>query len=127
MRCRCGGPDACYMTSMPFARSLFILVCCTAPVGHAACAGFFVAETEPDALQILEPVARKGTRSYMSDSAATAAPADAQQAPAAVSTDALDQCMATWDASTHISKSNWKDICKRQLKESDAMSAQPGH
>ena len=27
----------------------------------------------------------------------------------------LDQCMASWDTKTHITKANWRKICERQL------------
>ena len=29
----------------------------------------------------------------------------------------LDDCMATWDAKTHVSKARWREICARTLKE----------
>jgi hypothetical protein len=29
----------------------------------------------------------------------------------------LEECMATWDAETHVSKPRWREICARTLKE----------
>jgi hypothetical protein len=29
----------------------------------------------------------------------------------------LDQCMASWDTKTHITKANWRKICERQLSD----------
>jgi len=105
---------------MVFAGSLHLLaVIGAAQIAGAALATIHLPETPSDAPGIVEPAARKGTRSYTSDGAAgaaPAAPADAasQAQPAA---DALELCMSTWDAGTHISKSRWRDICKRQLQE----------
>jgi hypothetical protein len=31
--------------------------------------------------------------------------------------DTLEECMATWDAQTHVSKPRWREICARTLKE----------
>jgi hypothetical protein len=81
-------------------RSLLALTLCTCLAGTA------LAQAE----------ARKGTRNYRPDGAATVIP----EAPAAtdgtVSRDEkLTQCMETWDKGTHITKSHWRDICLRQL------------
>ncbi len=111
------------MTAMSFTRSLRLVVLCTAQIGHAAFAASFVPEMQPDAPQALEPVARKGTRTYMPDGSTTPVPADTSQAQAADTSEALEQCMATWDAGTHISKSNWRTICIRQLKDRDTTDA----
>jgi hypothetical protein len=105
---------------MLLTRSLALMVLCTAQIGHAAFAATFISETPSDASQILEPVARKGTRAYAPDGAAMAAGTQPQTSS---TNDALEQCMATWDAGTHITKSNWKTICIRQLKERDTMGA----
>lgn len=111
---------------MPVTRSLLLVVLCAAQGGHVALAAPYVSQTGPGAFQIFESVARKGTRSYMLDGAAPTAPADSSQEQDPGSSDALDQCMATWDAGTHISKSKWREICKRQLNDRDTMSAEPG-
>ena len=120
------GRKACYSTAMPFARSLLLVVLCAVQGGHAALAAPYVSQTGPGAFPTLESVARKGTRSYMPDGAAPTAPSDSSEAQAPGSSDALDQCMATWDAGTHISKSKWREICKRQLNDLDTISAEPG-
>jgi len=106
---------------MPVTRSLLLVILCTAQVGHAALAGPYVSLTRPDASPMLESVARKGTRAYTPDDATTAVPADAPQAETSNSDAALEQCMNTWDAGTHISKSKWREICQRQLKDRDDM------
>ena len=31
----------------------------------------------------------------------------------------LDECMASWDEKTHITKSSWRLICQRQIKDSE--------
>jgi hypothetical protein len=63
-----------------------------------------------------QPAARKGTRSYAPD----ALPATPDTAPAddpAAHAEALAGCIATWDAKTHITRSKWREICERQIKE----------
>jgi hypothetical protein len=61
--------------------------------------------------------ARKGTRNYAPD--ATPVQQDAGPAGAGAPSDAkaLADCVAIWDAGTHITKSKWREICQRQLKE----------
>ena len=105
---------------MSLARSL-VLVLCAAQAGHGALAASVIAPPAVDMAQVVEPAARKGTRAYKSDSVTPAVPADAAQAKSPPSDDALKQCIATWDAGTHISPSKWREICKRQLKDRDAM------
>ena len=71
---------------------------------------------------IIEVQARKGTRLYSPDGtgAAPTLPADtATQAQSAE--EALEQCMNTWDTGTHITKSKWREICQRQLKDREEM------
>jgi hypothetical protein len=104
---------------MTLIRSLTFVVLCAAQVGHAALAGSPIAETPPGATPIVEPAARKGTRAHTPDGTETAVPAVTPQTKAPASSDALDQCMGTWDAGTHISKSKWREICIRQLKDRD--------
>jgi hypothetical protein len=107
---------------MPLMRSLTFVVLCVAQVGHAALAGSPIAEAPPGATPIVEPAARKGTRAYRPDGAETAVPALPALPPqtkAPAGSDALDQCMGTWDAGTHITKSKWREICVRQLKDRD--------
>ena len=31
----------------------------------------------------------------------------------------LDQCMASWDAETHITKNSWRQICEREIKNNE--------
>jgi hypothetical protein len=104
---------------MPLIRPLTFVVLCAAQFGHAALAGSPIAEAPPGADPIVEPAARKGTRAYTPDGTETAVPAATPQVTAPAGTDALAQCMDTWDAGTHITKSKWREICIRQLKDRD--------
>jgi hypothetical protein len=105
---------------MPVTRSLLLAILCTAQVGHAALAGPHVSQTRPDASPVIEVQARKGTRLYTPDGAVPTAPYTSQ-GQAQDGEAALEQCMNTWDAGTHITKSKWREICQRQLKDRDAM------
>ena len=87
------------------------------------------AAENPAESPIVEFVARKGSRVYSPEAeaadptahaAATEETKPAKPDPAAEAK-ALDDCMRTWDASTHITQSHWKDICKRQINERGAM------
>jgi hypothetical protein len=109
----------CYLRGMSFARSLLVVLC-AAQAGDTALAANVVPPPRPDVAPVVEPVARKGTRAYRPDGATPAVPADAAQANSTSGDDALAQCIATWDAGTHISPSKWREICKRQLNDRDA-------
>ena len=83
--------------------------------------------------------ARKGTRNFRTDDADTPGapststapalpdkPADAPDtadvpdtaaAPDPADTHSLENCMATWDKGTHISKSRWREICQRNAND----------
>jgi hypothetical protein len=74
--------------------------------------------------------ARKGTRNFRADDAdapgapstsTTPAspdkPADAAAAANPDDTHSLENCMATWDKGTHISKSRWREICQRNAND----------
>jgi len=73
-----------------------------------------------DASATLNVAARKGTRNYRSDgdSTTTTKPSATDVNPSAGTSPAekIAQCMETWDAGTHISKSKWREICQRQLR-----------
>jgi hypothetical protein len=109
-------------------RSSLLALACFAFV--AAPAAALVLPAHHGTSGIAQTVARKGTRNFVPDGTDTgiapAPPATTTQAeptttPAVkAADDALQQCMETWDAGTHITKSNWKAICKRQLRERDA-------
>ena len=63
---------------------------------------------------------RKGTRNYGPDDAGAATePKDAESS--AETSEArkvrLENCMASWDSKTHITKDSWRKICERQLSE----------
>ncbi len=112
-------PQECYIRGMSFARSI-LAVLCAAQAGHGAFAASAIAPPAAGIAQVVEPAARKGTRAYRPDGAAPPVPADAAQGTAQSGDDALAQCIASWDAGTHISPSNWREICKRQLRDRDA-------
>lgn len=73
---------------------------------------------------LLRVEGRKGTRNYV-PGAATALP-DVSTTPPSPQSDAkaLADCIAIWDRGTHISKSKWKEICKRQIKDRAAAYGQ---
>jgi hypothetical protein len=102
---------------MPHSRSLTFVLLVAAQIGQAALAAPFVAPIPPDASPLIEPVARKGTRAYTAGDEAATLPAVPSIASPSSNDEALDQCLSTWDAGTHISKSKWREICVRQLKE----------
>lgn len=65
---------------------------------------------------------RKGTRNYAPGEAGEfTVPSDTEAAP---ERDTLEECMSVWDAGTHITKSKWREICKRQLKERAAIHSE---
>jgi hypothetical protein len=72
---------------------------------------------------VVEAQARKGTRLYMQDQSVDYGTLVEGQEKATATRDAsssqqkLDQCMASWDTGTHITKPNWRKICERQLSE----------
>ena len=63
---------------------------------------------------------RKGTRLYRPDPGESAAAAkwEAEHSEQ-TAREKLDQCMASWDAKTHIAESNWRQICEREIKNSE--------
>ncbi len=83
----------------------------------------FVTDSHP---LIVKIEGRKGTRLYRPDETEDYdALTDAQEKAAAAATheptpeERLDECMASWDEKTHITKSSWRLICQRQIKENE--------
>lgn len=70
---------------------------------------------------LVQLAAHKGTHDSVPDATAphTTSPG---RSNAASEAKALKDCMAIWDTDTHISKSKWKEICRRQLKERSELS-----
>jgi hypothetical protein len=66
----------------------------------------------------LRLAARKGTRLYVGDEKAAEARLQREK-----EADSLEACMSTWSPDTHISKSKWREICRRQIKAGAAHSA----
>lgn len=60
---------------------------------------------------------RKGTRNY---APAGAAASITEEPVARVNT--LEGCIDAWDASTHISREEWREICRRELRAREAHS-----
>jgi hypothetical protein len=62
---------------------------------------------------------RKGTRNYGSDDIEVTTESKGSTDSSAETPEArqerLEQCMASWDSKTHITKDNWRKICVRQL------------
>ncbi len=106
---------------MALTRVLLFVGLCLAQVGPAALARPLPLASF-DGSPVIEVQARKGTRLYSPDGTAAAPTLPADTATQAQSAeDALEQCMNTWDTGTHITKSKWREICKRQLKDRDEM------
>ena len=57
---------------------------------------------------------RKGTRIYTPDPSEDGLE-KATSSPEQTKKEKLDQCMASWDTKTHITKANWQQICQREL------------
>jgi hypothetical protein len=103
---------------MVLARTLLAIALLATPLGTGAFAAPLGADG-PNSGTVIEQVQRKGTRNYRPDGESPAA-ADAGSATPTVSrNEKLDQCMATWDEGTHITKSKWREICLRQLDARD--------
>jgi len=63
---------------------------------------------------------RKGTRLYRPDPDEAAAAAEWEAAHSdQTANKKLDDCLASWDAKTHIAKSNWRQICEREIKNNE--------
>jgi hypothetical protein len=69
---------------------------------------------------LVQLIARKGTRSYSPGDATTSQDTTPAKPDPAVEEKALQDCIRTWDAATHITQSHWKEICKRQVEERGA-------
>ncbi len=63
---------------------------------------------------------RKGTRLYRPapDESAAAVKWEAEHSEQTAK-EKLNNCMASWDAKTHIAKSNWRQICEREIKNNE--------
>jgi hypothetical protein len=72
---------------------------------------------------VVETEGRKGTRVYTPDDSEGYDPlAEEEKATAThepTTEERIDQCMASWDAETHITKSGWRLICQRQIKDNE--------
>jgi hypothetical protein len=105
-------------------RALFPLVCAlalAAPRPTFAMEGVAASAAGSGSL-VVKVQARKGTRLYTPDQSVDyGALVEGQEkaiaTPDATSQQKLEQCMASWDAGTHITKANWRKICERQLAE----------
>jgi len=79
--------------------------------------------TGPNPL-IVKIEGRKGTRLYRPDASVdNGALVEGEEKATgnrdATSQDKLEQCMASWDSGTHITKSSWRLICQRELKDNE--------
>jgi hypothetical protein len=74
---------------------------------------------------IVQLAMRKSTRDDRADNKITPEPPQSTQdkidGPISAATHLLEGCMAIWDADTHITRSRWKENCKRQIKELEAL------
>lgn len=83
----------------------------------ASAAPVVVADITVDPLQLTEPAARKGTRAYRPGDSTALGTTTPTKNDGLSDADKLAQCMETWDTGTHITKSKWREICKRQLND----------
>jgi len=75
-------------------------------------------------LPVIEADGRRGTRLYRpDDSESYDPPVEGEEKPTATNEptaeDRLEECMASWDEKTHITKSSWRLICQRQIKDNE--------
>ena len=71
---------------------------------------------------IVQIAGRKGTRNYRLDASTTPQKTEGLlDAAISAPTSTLEACMETWDRDTHITKNRWREICKRQIKEQEAV------
>jgi hypothetical protein len=71
---------------------------------------------------VVKTEGRKGTRVYTPDEsedykALVEGQEKAIATPETTAQEKLEQCMASWDSGTHITKPNWRKICERQLSD----------
>ena len=71
---------------------------------------------------VVKTEGRKGTRIYAPDEsedyrALVEGEEKATGSPGQTAKEKLDQCIASWDTKTHITKANWRKICERQLSD----------
>ena len=99
---------------------------CAAPLAFAADHALGLEASKITAI-ISDPVVvkiegRKGTRIYTPDEtqdykALVEGEEKALTTHESTPQEKLDQCMASWDTKTHITKANWRKICDRQLSD----------
>jgi hypothetical protein len=111
--------DLCYGVVMRIAPYVFLIAVLVVQAAPAARAAPDAGAVNSNVLPVVDAAGRKGTRNYTGD-ATTATQSDATETKPAVTAEALEQCMATWDTGTHITKAKWREICKRQLEDRDA-------
>jgi hypothetical protein len=73
---------------------------------------------------VIKTEGRKGTRLYRPDDSEgyDSLPEAEEKATATrepTTEERMDQCMASWDAEAHSTKSGWRLICQRQIKENE--------
>jgi hypothetical protein len=117
----------CFLRALTF---LSIAAALVAPVPSAS-AGADVPAAAKTSLAYhsnhgMQLATRKGTRNYQPGDAPSVAPegTDTQgQAANSPGTKALDTCLALWDPDTHMTKDEWREACRRVIKE---RARQPG-
>jgi hypothetical protein len=73
-----------------------------------------IAKPASQAVMVTE---RKGTHNYEPDDVGALAKDDASSSAETpeVRQQRLEECMASWDTKTHITKDDWRKICVREL------------
>ena len=85
----------------------------TAPVGAFSARAKQIAEPSP----LLQLAQRKGGPDDGLGLPTTPEPKSQPDAATSADPNTLEGCMAIWDRDTHITKSEWRKICQRQIKD----------
>ena len=82
----------------------------------AQSAGLIATNSSPLVVKI---EARKGIRLYGPDVPDEGAMRGESLPSEQTAKEKIDQCMASWDTKTHITKSSWREICEREIKNNE--------
>ena len=108
--------------SLPWFVSAFLVVATSnEPVRAWQASELFAAGPNP---LIVKTEGRKGTRLYTPvESEDYDAMVEGEEKAAATreptAEERLEECMASWDDKTHITKSSWRLICQRQIRDDE--------
>jgi hypothetical protein len=112
-----------YIVMITSRRLRVTVLFCAAAQWAAAGPSLALPLSQPSAtpgFHFVQLAARKGTRNYMPDAAELPLATEPAKPDEVSEAKALEDCVAIWDAGTHITKSKWREICQRQIKERGA-------